>query len=94
LKTSTGSDTCAEFIQSQNRDEARRILAAKVNQQKAEAAHAKNAETRHEFLSNRGRGDKVRTYNFIDSRVTDHRLDKSTSNVKSVMKGELDLIIS
>ena len=37
--------------------------------------------------------DKFRTYNFIINEVTDHRLDRSTKNVKAVMKGELDLII-
>ena len=79
--------------QGQNRDEARRILTARVNQQKADAERSKQANDRHDFLSNRGRGDKIRTYNFIDSRVTDHRLERSTSNVKSVMKGDLDLII-
>ena len=79
--------------QVQNREEARRILTVKVNRQKAEKERAAATGMREDFLKNRGRGDKIRTYNFIESRVTDHQLERSTSNVKSVMKGDLDLII-
>lgn len=79
--------------QGQNREEARRILAAKVNRQAAEKEIGKVTDMRHNFLSNRGRGDKIRTYNFIINEVTDHNLDRSTKDVKGVMKGDLDLII-
>ena len=40
-----------------------------------------------------GRGDKIRTYNFIDSRVVDHRLRKKTKDIKRIMKGELGLLL-
>lgn len=39
-----------------------------------------------------GRGDKIRTYNFIQSRVVDHRLGRKTSNVKEVMKGNFGIL--
>lgn len=79
--------------QGQNREEARRILTARVNQQKAEKEREAEVGMREDFLKNRGRGDKIRTYNFIINEVTDHRLDKSSKNIKSVMKGDLDLIL-
>lgn len=78
--------------QVQNREEARRILAAKVNQQKAEKERAIETGMREDF-KNRGRGDKIRTYNFICNEVTDHRLNRSTKNVKGLMKGDLELVI-
>lgn len=79
--------------QGQNKEEARRILTARVNQQKHEKEHAQTVETRSQFLANRGRGDKIRTYNFIESCVTDHSLGKECRDMKSIMKGDLDLII-
>lgn len=79
--------------QGQNREEARRILTARVNQQKAEKERAAEVGMREDFLKNRGRGDKIRTYNFIINEVTDHQLNRSTKNVKAVMKGELDEVI-
>jgi peptide chain release factor 1 len=39
-----------------------------------------------------GRGDKVRTYNFIKNRVVDHRLGLKTSNIKEVMKGNFHVL--
>lgn len=79
--------------QIQNRKEALRILTAKVNDarnnQTVEAYAAKKAEQ----MANRGRGSKIRTYNFIDNFVSDHRSGKDTRDVKSVMKGNLDLIL-
>ncbi len=79
--------------QGQNKEEALRILTAKVNQQRHEKEHANTSEVRSGYLANRGRGDKVRTFNFIEGRVIDHRLDRSSSDLKGVMKGDLDLII-
>ena len=80
--------------QVQNREEARRILTAKVNQQKAEGERLKTVGMREEFLKNRGRGDKIRTYNFLRNEIVDHQLDTSTKNVTSIMKGNLDLLFS
>lgn len=80
--------------QGQNKEEALRILTARVNQQKHEKQHAQTVETRSQFLANRGRGDKIRTYNFIENCVTDHCLGKECRDMKSIMKGDLDLIIA
>lgn len=39
-----------------------------------------------------GRGDKTRTYNYIHSRVVDHRLGRKTSNLKEIMKGHFEIL--
>jgi peptide chain release factor 1 len=79
--------------QGANRREALRILTAKVHEARNNAASAAYAQLRTTQLAQRGRGNKLRTYNFIDQFVTDHRTGKETRNVKEVMKGNLDLIL-
>lgn len=76
-----------------NRVEARRILAAKVNRQLLEVEKGRVTDMRHDSLGERGRGDKIRTYNFFCNQITDHRLNRSTKDVKGLMKGDLDLVI-
>jgi len=76
-----------------NRKEALRILTAKVNDARNGATQEAYSKKKAEQLANRGRGNKIRTYNFIDNFVTDHRTDKETKNVKEVMKGKLDLVL-
>jgi peptide chain release factor 1 len=77
--------------QSKNKDEAYRILTAKVLRKRREAKEAEYQEKRS-VLGDGGRGNKVRTYNFIKSRVVDHRLGLKTMNVKEVMKGNFALL--
>lgn len=94
LKTSTGSDTCAEFIQAKNRQEARKILSARVNEMKRSQRDAEYAAYRKAQMGNGSRSDKIRTYNFMESRVVDHRLDTKTHNIKAIMKGEFGLLFN
>ncbi len=79
--------------QGQNRKEALRILTARVNQQKRDKEMSAYVKDRKQQMGNGGRGDKVRTYNFIESRVSDHRLGTKTQNIKEVMKGNLSLVL-
>jgi peptide chain release factor 1 len=83
--------------QKQNLDEARRILTFRVNEQKRLKIEGEYDESRKSQMlcgGDRigGRGDKVRTYNFIRGDVVDHRLDRKTSNIKEVMKGNFDVL--
>lgn len=78
--------------QHRNKQEALKILTARVNIQKNnEKFGAYN--TLRKSLSDAGRGSKVRTYNFIKSRVVDHRSGKKTANVKAIFDGQLDLVL-
>lgn len=76
-----------------NRQHALRILTAKVNDIRNGSVEMEYASRKEKQLSDRGRGAKVRTYNFIDNFVTDHRTNRETRDVKTVMKGRLDLIL-
>ena len=79
--------------QHSNKREALRVLTAKVRQQESAKDHAERASNKKSQMGGGGRSDKVRTYNFCDSRVKDHRLGTQTRNIKAVMNGNLDLIL-
>lgn len=75
-----------------NKRNALRVLTAKVNEYYHEKEQAKyNQDRKAQVKTGRG-GDKCRTYNFIESRISDHRTGKKTRNVKEVMKGRFDLL--
>lgn len=76
-----------------NEREAKRILAARVQELKQSKANANYSAKRVEQLGGGGRSDKVRTYNFIKSRVVDHNLGTKTRNIKQVMKGNFELLL-
>lgn len=79
--------------QHQNKRVAKRILTARVNAHNLEKKENAHGNNRRQQLGSGTRGDKVRTYNFIESRVTDHRLGKKTRQLKEVMKGRFDLLL-
>lgn len=75
-----------------NKKEARKILTARVNDIRRTQVDSEYAAFRKEQIGNGGRSDKVRTYNVLESRVVDHRLNKKTSNIKAVMKGDFGFL--
>lgn len=78
---------------SANEREARKILFAKVAEKVKKEEQAKYDSNRQAQMDGGGRSNKVRTYNFMESRVVDHKLGTKTTNVKAVMKGQFDLIL-
>lgn len=79
--------------QHSNKREARRILAAKVEQKIQGDADSEYNANRKEKLGDGGRSDKIRTYNFMRSKITDHRLNIHTGNIKAFMKGNLGVLL-
>lgn len=75
-----------------NRREARKILAARVAALMQERADAAYSDERRMQMGGGGRGNKIRTYNFMNGRVVDHRLGRKTSQIRRVMKGEFGLL--
>ena len=73
-----------------NEREARRVLTARVNETKQAEVDADYASYRKEQLQGGHRSGKLRTYNFMEGRVVDHRLGTKTGNVKGIMKGQFD----
>lgn len=82
-----------ERSQHQNREKAMRILRAHLLERAVEQQRAEIAETRRRQVGTGERSEKIRTYNFPQDRVTDHRIGKTVHNLRSVLDGDLDDLI-
>jgi len=82
-----------ERNQLQNKENALSILAARILEKKETESQAKIGDKRKAQIGWAKRAEKIRTYNFPQNRVTDHRIKKSWHNIEEVMEGKLDKII-
>ncbi|KKT73970.1 MAG: Peptide chain release factor 1 [Parcubacteria group bacterium GW2011_GWB1_44_7] len=91
----TGLDvrSTSERSQARNREKALAILSAKLENLKEKEEAAKFAENRKEQIGSAVRSEKIRTYNILQDRVTDHRLKESWHNISAIMNGGLEPII-
>lgn len=83
----------AERSQNANREKALEILAAKLEILKREEEDKKYSAERKSQVGNVDRSEKIRTYNFLQDRVTDHRINKSWHNIESIIQGGIQKII-
>src|SRR3954463_16513189 len=79
-----------EKSQLQNRDKAMRVLRARLYEAEVEAQQAEQAAARSAQVGTGERSEKIRTYNFPERRVTDHRVKVTVHNLDQVLTGELD----
>jgi peptide chain release factor 1 len=79
--------------QQQNRESAMEILRSKLYEAQMEQRGATMGELRRTQIGSADRSEKIRTYNFPQDRITDHRIGKKWSRVEEVLNGKLDLII-
>ncbi|NCN52455.1 PCRF domain-containing protein [Candidatus Parcubacteria bacterium] len=84
----------AERSQLKNRERAMSLLIAKLEMLHEEEEAKKYAAVRKEQIGTGDRSEKIRTYNFPQSRITDHRIKESWHNMEEVMAGKLDDIIA
>jgi peptide chain release factor 1 len=84
----------AERSQLKNREKAMALLIAKLEMMHEEEEAKKHAETRKNQIGTGDRSEKIRTYNFPQSRITDHRIKVSWHNIEEIMAGQLDDIIA
>lgn len=91
----TGIDVRSTNQRSQlaNREKAMMILTAKLQQLKEEEETKKYANARKDQIGTGDRSEKIRTYNFSQDRVTDHRIKKSWHNLPKIMTGYIEEII-
>ena len=92
----TGIDVRSTNERSQlaNREKAMSILTAKIAALREEEEAKKYAGVRKEQIGSGDRSEKIRTYNFPQDRVTDHRIKKSWHNLPKIMEGGISSIIS
>ncbi len=79
-----------EKSQLQNRDKAMRVLRARLYEQEHAARQAEEASSRRSQVGSGERAEKVRTYNFPQDRVTDHRVKLTKGEVQRILAGELE----
>jgi peptide chain release factor 1 len=78
-----------EKSQLQNRDKAMRVLRARLYEQELERQQAELSAERKSQVGTAARAEKIRTYNFPQDRVTDHRVGVTKNNLPAILAGEL-----
>ena len=82
-----------ERNQLQNKENAMSILGARILEKKETEEMNKVSNERKAQIGWAQRAEKIRTYNFPQDRITDHRIKKTFHNIEGIMNGKLDLII-
>ncbi|MDB5428957.1 MAG: prfA [Caulobacter sp.] len=86
--------TSSEKSQHQNRARAMKVLKARLYDQKREALDSERAESRKSQVGSGDRSERIRTYNYPQGRVTDHRINLTLYNLPKIIEGEaLDDVI-
>ena len=82
-----------EKSQIKNREKAMRVLRARLQELEEEKQHAAQASERRSMVGSGDRSEKIRTYNFKENRVSDHRIGLTIHQLDLVMEGNLDPFI-
>ena len=91
----TGLDvrSTSERSQARNREKALVILSAKLENLKEREDAAKFAKNRKDQIGTADRSEKIRTYNVLQDRITDHRLKENWHNITAILNGDLEPIV-
>lgn len=91
----TGIDvrSTSQRNQLKNKEMAMSILIAKLEAKKEEEEAAKHSADRKSQIGTADRSEKIRTYNILQDRITDHRIKKSWHNIEKIMQGQIEPIL-
>jgi len=79
--------------QLQNKEKALKVLKAKLYQAEQERLASQRTEDRRSQVGSGGRSEKIRTYNFPEGRITDHRIGKKVHNVEGFLSGDIEAML-
>jgi peptide chain release factor 1 len=82
-----------EKSQLKNKDKAMSVLRSRLLQQKIDAENEKLASERRSLIGSGDRSEKIRTYNFPQDRITDHRIGYSRSGIPGAMNGQIEDLV-
>jgi peptide chain release factor 1 len=83
-----------EKSQLKNKEKALRVLRTRLYERKLAEQQAAQSAARQSMVKSGNRSEKIRTYNFKDNRVTDHRIDLTLHKLDRIMEGELDELVT
>src|SRR3989338_7694025 len=83
-----------ERSQLKNKNKAMRVLRARLYEHERDRLHREMSENRKKQVGSGDRSEKIRTYNFPDNRVTDHRIGLTLHSLHDILEGHLDELIS
>jgi peptide chain release factor 1 len=83
-----------EKSQIKNKAKALSVLRSRLLQQKIEAEQSELSDARKKLIGSGDRSEKIRTYNFPQDRITDHRIGYSRSNIPAALAGDIDDLIN
>jgi len=80
--------------QHKNKAQALSVLSAKLNDMQVQEQQKQEAETRKTLIGSGDRSQRIRTYNFPQGRLTDHRINLTLYKLSQALEGEIDEVIS
>ena len=86
--------TCQnEKSQHKNKSQALKVLRARIYEQEVEAKQAEESQQRRSMVGSGDRSERIRTYNFPQGRLTDHRINLTLYKLEEILDGGLDLVV-
>jgi len=93
LPTNTVVSCQDEKSQLKNRDKAMKVLRSRLYEAERERLAKERGEARKSQIGTGDRSEKIRTYNFPQNRITDHRIKESWHNIESIMEGNMEEMV-
>lgn len=94
LPTGTVVECQDDRSQHRNKEQAMKVLVARIMDAKRREAHNKEAETRKSLVGSGDRSDRIRTYNFPQGRITDHRINLTLYKIDAMMDGDIEELLN
>jgi peptide chain release factor 1 len=94
LPTGTVVECQDDRSQHKNKAQAMSVLAARIMDQQVRERQTKEAATRKSLVGSGDRSERIRTYNFPQGRVTDHRINLTLYKIEAIMEGEMDDLVN
>src|SRR3546814_8507688 len=88
------SDWSSDVCSSDLKAKALRVLRTRLYEAERESLHAERSGTRRAMVGSGDRSERIRTYNFPQGRVTDHRINLTLHRLPEILEGEMDELVS